>query len=109
MVYQKIKIIKSRSHLVYVSEQPCTICRRTDVQSAHLRFTGAGMGMKPCDSFVVPLCIEHHTEQHRMNERMFWTLYQINPVARALALCAESPDAKIRKAIYEKFKNHFDW
>ena len=101
--------IRSRIHLQFVSQHGCTICSRTDVQSAHIRYTGAGMGMKPCDSFVVPLCIEHHQEQHSMNERMFWHLYKINPVAKALALCAESPDKKIRKGLFEKFKSHFDW
>ena len=109
MIYQKTKQIKSKIHLKYVSEHPCTICSRTDVQSAHIRYAGAGIGMKPCDSFVVPLCIEHHQEQHSMNERMFLHLYQINPIAKALGLCASSPDKNIRKAIYEKFKNHFDW
>jgi len=101
--------IRSRTHLQFVSQHGCTICGRTDVQSAHIRYTGAGMGMKPCDSFVVPLCIEHHQEQHSMNERMFWHLYKINPVAKALALCAESPDKKIRIGLFEKFKSHFDW
>ena len=40
-----------------------------------------------------------------MNERMFWHLYKVDPIAKALSFCAESPDKKIRKAIYEKFKN----
>ena len=44
-----------------------------------------------------------------MNERMFWHLYKINPIAKALALCAESPDKKIRKGLFDKFKSHFDW
>ena len=103
------KSIKSRKHLIFVSEKPCVICSRPDVQSAHIRFAGAGIGMKPSDCFVVPLCIDHHREQHSMNERMFWHLYKINPIARALYYCAESPDSKIRKGIYESFKKHFDW
>ena len=109
MVLTLKKAIRSKIHLRYVSEHSCTICSRTDVQSAHIRYSGAGIGLKPCDSFVVPLCIEHHREQHGMNERMFWHLYQIDPIAKALSLCASSPDKNIRKAIYEKFKNHFDW
>lgn len=109
MVYLKTKMIRSKIHLRYVAEKPCVICGRPDVQAAHIRYTGAGVGLKPCDSFVVPLCIEHHQEQHSMNERMFWHLYKIDPVARALPLCAESPDKKIKQAIYQKFANHFDW
>jgi hypothetical protein len=103
------KILRSKTHLQFVAEQGCCICGRTDVQSAHIRYTGAGVGMKPCDCFTVPLCIEHHQEQHSMNERMFWHLYKINPIAKALALCAESPDKKIRKVIFDRFSNHFDW
>jgi hypothetical protein len=75
------KNIKSKTHLKFVSEQPCILCSRPDVQSAHIRYAGAGIGMKPSDHFVVPLCIDHHTEQHRMNERMFWHLY------RPIGLC----------------------
>ena len=87
MIYQKTKQIKSKIHLRYVSEHPCTICSRTDVQSAHIRYAGAGIGMKPCDSFVVHLCIEHHQEQHGMNERMFWHLSDKSNSKGAWSLC----------------------
>ena len=72
MVLTLTKPIRSKIHLKFVSEHGCTICGRTDVQSAHIRYTGAGIGLKPCDSFVVPLCIEHHQEQHseRLSERL---------------------------------------
>ena len=109
MIYTKTNPIRSKKHLFFVSQHGCVICGRTDVQSAHIRYAGGGIGLKPCDSFVTPLCIEHHQEQHSMNERMFWHLYKINPIAKALSLCAESPDPKIRKSLYEKFKRHFDW
>ena len=109
MIYTKTKPIRSKKHLFFVSQHSCVICGRNDVQSAHIRYAGGGIGLKPCDSFVTPLCIEHHQEQHSMNERMFWHLYSINPISKALALCAESPDKKIRKGIYEKFKKHFEW
>ena len=39
------KSIKSRKHLIFVSEKPCVICSRPDVQSAHIRFAGAGIGI----------------------------------------------------------------
>ena len=104
MVFQKSNMIRSKVHLKYVSEHPCTICGREDVQAAHIRYTGSGIGLKPCDSFVVPLCIEHHQEQHTMNEKMFWLLYKINPIARAMAFALESPDKKIRERVYEHFK-----
>ena len=62
--------IRSKKHLQYISQKPCLICGRTDVQSAHIRYAGAGIGQKPCDIFTTPLCIEHHREQHTMNEKM---------------------------------------
>ena len=103
-MYQSINPIRSRNHLMFVASQPCLICRREDVQAAHIRFSGAGMGMKPCDIFTTPLCIEHHREQHTKNEKMFWILYGINPIARAMAFALESPDKKIRERVYEHFK-----
>ena len=100
--------IRSKIHLQFVSQHGCTICGRTDVQSAHIRYTGAGMGMKPCDSFVVPLCIEHHQEQHSMNERMFWHLYKKDPLVYAFFFCLQSPDKKIKKASFDKFRKFFE-
>ena len=108
MVYQKTQFIKSRKHLQYVSEQPCVLCQKIDVQSAHIRYAGAGMGLKPCDSFTIPLCLEHHAEQHRMNERMFWQLYKKDPLVIAFMLCLESPDKKIKSNAFKKFAQFFD-
>ena len=102
------KNIKSRKHLKFVSEKTCVICSRPDVQSAHIRYAGAGIGMKPCDSFVVPLCIDHHTEQHSMNERMFWHLYKKDPIVYAFFYSLQSPDKKIKSNAFEKFRKFFD-
>ena len=96
--------IRSRKHLQYISEKSCLICGGIDVQSAHIRYAGAGIGQKPCDIFTTPLCLEHHREQHTMNEKMFWQLYQINPIAKAMGFALESPDKKIRERVYEHFK-----
>ena len=103
-MYQSINPLRSRKHLMFVASQPCLICRREDVQAAHIRFSGAGIGMKPRDIFTTPLWLEHHREQHTMNEKMFWQLYQINPMDRAMCFALESPDKKIRKRVYDHFK-----
>jgi len=103
-MYQKLNPVRSRKHLMYVASKPCVICAGIYVQSAHIRYSGAGMGMKPCDVFTVPLCIEHHREQHTKNEKMFWILYAINPIARAIGLALESPDKKVRERVYEYFR-----
>ena len=41
-----------------------------------------------------------------MNEKMFWQLYKINPIARAMGFALESPDKKIRERVYEHFKEN---
>tara|TARA_X000001382_G_scaffold47032_1_gene31847 strand:+ start:541 stop:873 length:333 start_codon:yes stop_codon:yes gene_type:complete len=99
-----INPIRSKKHLMFVASKPCLICGREDVQAAHVRYSGAGMGMKPCDIFTTPLCLDHHREQHTMNEKMFWILYKINPIARAMCFALESPDKKVRERVYENFK-----
>ena len=46
-----------------------------------------------------------------MNEKMFWQLYKINPIAKAMGFALESPDKKIRQRVYEHFKddNYKKW
>ena len=97
--------IRSRKHLMYIADKPCLICGGIDVQAAHIRYAGAGIGQKPCDIFTTPLCLEHHREQHSKNEKMFWLLYNINPVARAMCFALESPDKKVRQRVYEHFQD----
>ena len=104
LIYQNLNPIRSRKHLQYIAEKPCLICGGIEVQACHIRYTGAGMGMKPCDIFTTPMCLLHHREQHSKNEKMFWFLYGINPVARAMALALESPDKKVRERVYDYFK-----
>ena len=104
LIYQNLNPIRSRKHLQYIASKPCLICGGIEVQACHIRFTGAGMGMKPCDIFTTPMCLLHHREQHSKNEKMFWFFYGINPVARAMAFALESPDKKVRERVYEHFK-----
>ena len=53
----------------------------------------AGVGQKPDDAWVVPLCGAHHREQHSIgNEQKFWQSYCINPIAVAKALYSASGD-----------------
>jgi hypothetical protein len=50
-----------------------------------------GIGRKPPDYFVVPLCGRHHRQQHEGSEREFWWCEQ-EPILKALALYAVSGD-----------------
>ena len=49
--------------------------------------------------------LQHLFVLNTMNEKMFWLLYKINPIARAMAFALESPDKKIRERVYEHFKD----
>jgi hypothetical protein len=49
------------------------------------------MGYKPSDRYAVPLCAEHHAEQHR-GELSFWAALGIDPLNVALRLWTVSGD-----------------
>lgn len=92
--------VEEPAYLAWVRLQPCLICRRPGSDPAHIR-TGSrqygkrqcGMGEKPDDRWVLPLCRYHHTEQHSRNELAWWASYGIDPHATAVALYASWPGA----------------
>lgn len=98
--------VEDTAWLAMVRTMPCTVCRRPGPSDpAHIR-TGApqygkqptGMGEKPDDCWVLPLCRMHHDEQHRGNELAFWLRYGItDPFAVAKALYASRPDRSARE------------
>ncbi len=45
-----------------------------------------GMGAKPSDNWVIPLCNRHHDIQHRIGESIFWRNEAIDPLFVAMAL-----------------------
>lgn len=57
------------------------------------------MGEKASDRWVVPLCREHHDQQHRIGELAFWSFYKIDSFALALALHHASGDSEIAEVI----------
>jgi hypothetical protein len=93
---------ESRDHLAFIRTLPCLICGSRKVEAAHIRARspaygkrGVGAGEKPDDKFTVPLCVDHHQQQHAVNEMTFWTLVGIDPFAIALSLfgCSGDEDA----------------
>lgn len=89
----------NEKHRAWIRQLPCAICGdNTSVESAHVRYADAnsgktemGMGRRD-DIFVLPLCGNHHREQHRGNERLFWKGVGLDPLALALALYKVSGD-----------------
>lgn len=81
-------------YLAWIRKLPCLICGDDiTVEAAHIRYAdhsvakrGTGMGEKSDDKWAVPLCNKHHHEQHEMNEKDFWKIYEIDPVKAAAGL-----------------------
>ena len=86
---------RNEKHLRFIRSLPCCIpgCGRVDTEAAHLRVgsinhgkRSTGMAEKPNDAWCLPLCNEHHAEQHTMNELAFWKQYGIDPFMLAITL-----------------------
>lgn len=94
MLRQRTPRQHDEKHLRFISQLGCLICGAHDVQAAHVKYADLSVGKefcgkseKPDDCFVVPLCIEHHAEQHSFgNERDWWRQEEIDPIKIALAL-----------------------
>ncbi len=76
MLLPKRRPVRSAAHLVWVRGQPCAVIgcppRGGECDPAHVRRgTNGGTGMKPGDDWVLPLCHDHHLEQHRIGEPAF--------------------------------------
>lgn len=113
--------IRSKSHLTYVRSLNCAIrqgrcllhiCEGA-IEPAHTRMgTNGGMGMKPGDNWVIPLCSKAHREQHTIGERRFEKKYILDMKQMATDLWVNSPhygtvqpiERKKRKKKKSKFK-----
>lgn len=93
--------VKSKAHLDFIRSLNCVICGDgTTIEAAHVRYSDpraakpiTGIGIKPSDIFVVPLCGHHHREQHNEgNERAWWAGYGADPIFVSLALYSVSGD-----------------
>ena len=87
-----------KAHLAYIRHLPCIRCAdNTSTEAAHIRFSdarigkvNAGVGAKPDDRFVLPLCGRCHRTQHAGSETAFWK--DCDPILWALALYSVSGD-----------------
>ncbi len=87
---------KAPGHLDLIRQVPCILTGRP-AEVAHIRYADpahgkgiTGMGRKPEDKWVVPLCPELHRLlkgcQHDSAEREWWAQFGIDPCAVALRL-----------------------
>lgn len=105
-VRQRRPRVEKPDHLQFIRELSCCICGALNPDPAHIRMAAphlgkrdSGKGEKPDDSWVVPLCREHHDIQHSMSEKSFWSNYRINPFLLALALWHATGDVEIAESI----------
>ncbi len=92
--------MRNLGHIAFVQMLPCLVTgHEGGVDAAHIRYGDPrcakphpGIGEKPSDMWVIPLCRMEHTKQHSMNERAYWESVGIDPVFYALALWAFSGD-----------------
>lgn len=79
---------RDRNHLRFVARQPCLVCGRSPCDPHHIKFAEQrAMGRKVSDRFTVPVCRLHHRELHRRgNERAWWQIHEIDPLAVAARL-----------------------
>ena len=89
------KRIQRPGYLALVRRCPCLACDADPAgEAAHLRKAApgkliTGMGIKPDDLWVLPLCRVCHELQHTIGEPEFWGELGIDPIALALTLSAE--------------------
>lgn len=81
---------KSPTHLDLIRQLPCLLSGRP-AEAAHIRYADSahgkaetGMGRKPDDKWVVPLCPELHRLatacQHSADERKWWEQFKVDPL-----------------------------
>ena len=83
---------RDKTHVKFVSKQPCLICGRRPADAHHLRFAQhPALGRKVSDEFIVPLCRGHHREVHRSgDEAAWWSKAGIDPIGAARTLWTET-------------------
>lgn len=71
-----MEIIRSEKHKAFIRELPCAVGGKGcygPIEAAHVRMgSDGGVGMKPSDCYIVPLCNKHHAAQHTTSEMNFW-------------------------------------
>lgn len=102
--------IKDGAHLDFIRGLQCCVCgNNIETEAAHLRAGNldygklpTGMGEKPSDRWTLPLCSQHHREQHSMSEVAFWSRNGINPWVLAMSLYVCSGDHAAASVVIER-------
>lgn len=103
------------AHLKFIRTLPCVVCGdNISSEAAHIRFSddrsakrNVGMGEKPDDLWVLPMCGRHHREQHSQREQNFWNQHRIDPIFTALALWSATGDPERGEHIISRARIDF--
>ena len=91
-------------HRRFIRSRRCCVpvCFGRRIECAHVRTAAnAGIAVKPPDWSCVPLCAEHHREQHQIGVESFESKYRIDLTAIAERCAQLSPDKRMRDAMKE--------
>jgi hypothetical protein len=94
-------------HEAFVRSQGCCVpgCWCGPVEFAHQRTAAnSGKSDKPHAAYGIPLCRDHHVEQHR-GVLTFGRKYHIDLWRIAAGLVSRSPDGKMRES-FERLPAH---
>lgn len=72
---------RSLAHAAFVRDHNCIVqdCTGRPIQAHHVRLgTDCGMGLKPSDRWLVPLCKSHHGGLHQHGETEFQSVHRLN-------------------------------
>lgn len=72
--------------VAYLNALPCLVCGRGPSDAAHVKSRGSGGGYR---DNLVPLCREHHTEQHQIGIDTFQMKYNIDMKREARRIDAD--------------------
>lgn len=73
MEFKKYKPFRSEKYKAFIRSLPCVVCSTEPTEAAHQRIDGmGGMGVKPPDSYCLPLCYECHAREHQIGAITFW-------------------------------------
>ena len=89
---------RDKSHLRFVSSQPCLVCGRRPSDPHHLRFAQPrALGMKVSDEFTVPLCRGHHRQLHQAGDEItWWTAINIDAMSLARKLWEQTHPSELQ-------------
>lgn len=85
--------VRCPEHLAWIRRQACCVAGCTGrAEAHHVRSgTNGGMGLKPSDSWTVPLCAVHHSEHNRLGVRTFEDTYAVDLRQIATQFARQSP------------------